>query len=441
MLLLATGVFGWDLGSEPHFVDESAYLSQAFYADLFFDGRRDDPAWLEYAGYDLPPLPKYLIGLALRAGGFRRPPPSAMWEWYGNTSRRFGTPGALVAARWPSVLLGAVGCLAVYALGTIGFDRRVGWISALFLMGNPLYRMHARRAMSDVPAEALILASAAFGLWAWKSNLGRWPGRSGAPSIRRAMWAKASLSHLASGLLCGLATLAKLNGALAGFILTTWAALAVFLPGFSRSGKALIVAATLAAGGVAIVTFVAFNPFLTAHPRGPIAPRLEAVARMGFFERARAVADHRVSVSSRAKELFPRDALTTAREKLEVVAVQGFGRFGPFGPRGRTDSTIRFDARQDRWAWAWLPWVVLGFAVAVARGRGQLRAGEPPTAWAIALQAAVALVVVSAFIPLAWDRYLLSIQPGSALLGACAVVAGWDRVRRSAGDRTGGVAR
>jgi hypothetical protein len=42
----------------------------------------------------------------------------------------------------------------------------------------------------------------------------------------------------------------------------------------------------------------------------------------------------------------------------------------------------------------------------------------------------VALGVVTAFIPLAWDRYFLSIQPGLALLGAIGALEGFDLIRR-----------
>ena len=56
-------------------MDESAYVAQSYYADLLLEGRRDDPAWLDYAGYDLPPLAKYLVGIALRAGGPSPPGP------------------------------------------------------------------------------------------------------------------------------------------------------------------------------------------------------------------------------------------------------------------------------------------------------------------------------------------------------------------------------
>ena len=150
---------------------------------------------------------------------------------------------------------------------------------------------------------------------------------------------------------------------------------------------------------------------------------------MSFLERVKAVSDHRVNVSESAKSMFPEDALRTPLDKVKAVVVQGFGRFGPLGPRGRTDSTIRFDWKQDRGALLWLPWVAIGFVLAILRGRSQLRTGQPPAAWAIVVQAGVAWLVVTAFIPLAWDRYFLSIQPGFALLGAFVVVEAFDLVR------------
>ena len=121
--------------------------------------------------------------------------------------------------------------------------------------------------------------------------------------------------------------------------------------------------------------------------------------------------------------------MLTARDKVAAVAVQGFGRFGPFGPRGWTNSTVRYEWKQDRGAVAWLPLVALGGLVALRRGWRQHRAGEPPSAWAVLIQASLATVVVTAFIPLAWDRYFLSIQPGFALLASFAMVGIFDRVR------------
>jgi hypothetical protein len=78
---------------------------------------------------------------------------------------------------------------------------------------------------------------------------------------------------------------------------------------------------------------------------------------------------------------------------------------------------------------------VFGLVAAFTRGFRQFRVGDPPAAWAVVLQAGVATLVVTAFIPLAWDRYFLSIQPGFALLASFAVVEGFDWVRSGKGRK------
>ena len=411
LFLLALTVFGWNLAAEPHFVDESAYISQAFYADLLIEGKVNDPSWLTYAGYDLPPLPKYVIGWTLRVAGYRRPGPSAMVAWYQDTSRQFVSRDALVVARYPSVFLGAVGCLAIYAIGTLASDAKGGWLAALLLLVNPLYTLHARRAMSDVYAESLILATAAVGLWGWKRLLESRTPRLAFVSV-----------GLGAGILAGLATLSKLNGALAAFNLIAWSLLALAVRQFPTRARVQFLLATLLACVMSFGTFAALNPFLYAHPTGTLTPAVEPSASQGFWARVKAVSDHRVNVSARAKDLFPNDALRTLAQKNEVVRVQGFGRFGPFGPRGRSDSTIRFDPKQDWGAYIWLPLVVVSTLLVFLRGRAEIIHERPPVSWAVLVQAGLATLVVTLFIPLAWDRYFLSIQPGYALVVAIAVV-------------------
>jgi len=409
--------FGADIGSEPHFVDESAYISQAYFADLWLDGRRDDPAWLEYPGYDLPPLPKYLIGVALRAANLRRPGRAAAFAWYRNTSTRPESSAMLAVARRPSAILGALGCTAIFAIGLQCEGFRVGTIAAGLLAVNPLYRMHARRAMSDVPAEGLILACLAVGLWAL----------SRVAEGRRPI--AATVAVVGAGLLGGLATLAKLNGALGLMTLVAWGVAALGLSSISIPRKCGMLAAVVVAGVTGLATFVLLNPFLTARPTENLPAALTAINRLDLVGRARFLSDHRISVSAGAARQFPHNALGTPVQKIAAVAVQGFGRFGPLGPR-RTDSTRRFDPRQDAGMLLWLPIVLAGGARAVAIGIAPSRSGATPTAWAIPIQAALATVVVTTFIPLAWDRYYLSIQSGAALLAAFAIVGLWDRFRR-----------
>src|SRR5262249_34935869 len=117
-------------------------------------------------------------------------------------------------------------------------------------------------------------------------------------------------------------------------------------------------------------------------------------------------------------------------ERTAAVIVQGFGRFGPFGP-SHSDSTRRFDAAQDWGAVLWAPWVAAGAVWSWRKGRAQSLAGEPPTAWAVLVQFGVALAVVTAYIPMAWDRYYLPLQAPAALLAAGALVGVAGRIRRS----------
>ena len=428
VVLVACGIwFHWDLAAEPHFVDESAYISQAFYGDLLCEGRWNHPAWLDYAGYDLPPFPKYLITAALWVEGYRRPTLSDAHAWYANTSRRFVDGPALVAARRPAVLLGAVGCVGIFWLGIYTHGARVGGLGAFLLAINPLYRLHARRAMSDIPAECFLLLALAIGAGLWRrASHGSRPGWR--------WW----FCVLLAGIMVGLATLSKLNGVLSGVVLLAWITLAMVLASFSAGSRWALGLAAGVAASVAFGVFVALNPFLTAHPPEPVDPMFAESARLDFLGRVWVVYHHRESVSRLAMKSFPNDALPTLTSKSKVVAVQGFGRFGPLGKPGRSDSTRRFDLSQDWGAAIWLPSVLGGFLILVWRGVEQARQNLPPLSWLLAVYLGVVMIVITAFIPLAWDRYMMSIQPAASLVGASLIVAGWDRIGRclSPGEST-----
>ncbi len=320
-------------------------------------------------------------------------------------------------------MLGALGCVAIFSLGCLLRDRRTGLLAAILLMFDPLYRLHARRAMSDVPAEALILATLALGLWAWRRSLsGRLGVFSGLTSL------------IGVGLLAGLAVLAKLNGGLAIMTITAWLILASWLERFPMPRRLAVLGITATAAVLALATFILLNPYVLARPTGPLPPWLLAPLppNQTPIERIRAVIQHRQDVSDQAQSLFPHDALTTPAAKVAAVAVQGFGRFSPLGPRDHDSlkALPRYSWRRDWSALLWLPWVAAGVVWTFGRGRRQLAAAEPPTAWAVLFQAMLAFVTVTAFIPLAWDRYFLSLQPSAILLASGVAVAGLDRLRR-----------
>ncbi len=424
MVLASLGIFvgslsylGWGLPAEPHFVDESAYIAQSFYGDLYVAGRWNHPAWLDYAGYDLPPLPKYIICAGLWLENYRRPSLSDAHAWYANTSRQFVTLPALVAARRPSVLLGAVGCVAIFWIGTLALNPQVGGLAAFLLAVNPLYHLHARRAMSDVPAECFTLLALAVGLVVWKS--------ASAKRLTAGGWGLAGLA----GALVGLATLAKLNGVLSGLVLASWVCLGSISPTISTRSKRDLALAAVAAAAIAFGTFVVLNPFLLAQPPQPVAREVAATARLTFMKRVKAVYDHRATVSLLAMKSFPNDALPTLPSKIAVVAVQGFGRFGLLGPHGRSDSTRRFDWAQDSNAVIWGPLVLIAWVGLIVQGVRRYRSEPPDRAWLLVAYFTVVLVVVTGFIPLAWDRYMISIQPPAALVGATV----WDALARWSG--------
>ncbi len=240
--LLAAGCFALGLPDEP-FVDEYAYITQSYQPDLVFSGRMNDISWIDGLGYDLVPLPKLWINLAFRAAGIPRPPRRDALAWYDNTAHRWGTERDLVIARLPSIVLGAVGCVAIFAIGTMVCHERTGAIAAFLLAVNPLYSLHAHRAMSEAGCEAFLLVAVALGLLAWKSLLSRGPI---APSL---------LLSIAAGSSAGLSILSKFNGILALVALAGWTCLALALPGMPRAAKLGLCAGT---GGAIITAWAVF---------------------------------------------------------------------------------------------------------------------------------------------------------------------------------------
>ncbi|WP_220369729.1 4-amino-4-deoxy-L-arabinose transferase [Paludisphaera rhizosphaerae] len=409
--IVATAVFAAKLGDAP-FVDEYAYISQSYYTDLYFSGRWNDPAWLEFPAYDLVPLPKYLIGVTLHVARERLPGPEAARAWYAGYNT-YGPPRVLTISRIPFVLLGAVGCVALAVIGWLAFDFRAGVLAGFILMLNPLYALHAHRAMTEAPCEAFLLTALALALAAWNRALIMNPGR----------WAMWGLP--AAGVATALSILSKFNGLLAIMTIAAWAGMAWMIPRGDRYGWLRFAVGSLVAVVVAWFVFLALNPFMTARNPAPNNAEAQRLAEMSVGGRFRFLIQHRRAMSAGQQQNFPHNALRSIRERVKVAAVQGFGRFGPFGPT-KSDSTIRYDRVQDWGAFVWLPIALIGLGYSAAMGRVQFRRREAPAAWAVGLWALIALTVVTLYLPMAWDRYLLPIQAPFALLGATVIVAAWD---------------
>jgi 4-amino-4-deoxy-L-arabinose transferase-like glycosyltransferase len=408
MAVFASGLFA------KYFEDEYAYIAQSYYADLFFAGRFNDLAWLDFPAYDLPPLPKYLIGLSFHIARLPMPRPGAAWAWYDHYGH-FGTSLTLSVARIPILFLGVLGCVAIFACGVLVKDGRVGTIAAVVLMFNPLYRLLAHRAMSDVPSEAFTLTALATFLWWWHRT---WSGKFGSITF---------LLPCLAGACTGLALLSKFSGFLGLMIIAAWTALTLFVPGLELVRKLTIAGGAIVTAVVALAVFVGLNPFMTARPRGVLRADVQELASQSIRQRFDYQVKHRFQLSEKQKISFPKNALFTSSDKTEVFAVQGFGRFGLLGPT-QSDSTVRFDRRQDWGVVIWAPLVFYGLFTTIRLGMSQYRAGRPPAALAVVIWAVVAWAVVTLYLPMAWDRYLLPIQSGNALLAATAIAAIWARI-------------
>jgi hypothetical protein len=150
---------------------------------------------------------------------------------------------------------------------------------------------------------------------------------------------------------------------------------------------------------------------------------------MGPGRRFEFLIEHRRQVSRGQQFEFSHNALHTLPERAKVVAVQGFGRFGLLGP-SKSDSTVRYDWAQDWGAILWLPMVAAGFMTSIRLGQKQYHEQEPPMAWLLLAWACLAIGVVTAYLPMAWDRYQLPIQAPAALLAALALASGWEALAR-----------
>lgn len=411
--VLAAASFGFRLSAEPLFPDETAYVSQAYFYDLLRQGRTDDWAWVEYHAYDLPPLPKYLFGLALDLSGQDRSNRLVAGRWFQNIRRNLLPRRMIDSARWASVLLGGLGCGVMFLLGASAWNDRVGVLAALLLAIDPLYRIHSRRAMSEASVESLVLLAELAALLVLARGL--------VPTGRLLRLVAVAL---AVGLLGGLAVLAKLSGFVALLVIAGWTMLLVAR---DRRGPALVRAAAWLGlvGLAAVATFIALNPYTRSHPRGtpPLAMLAPVPAEQSIITRLAQVIEHRAGVSREAQSQFPNDALRTPLDKIAAVLAQGFGRFGPFGPQDHDSlrPMARVEPRRDWSALIWGPLVMAGLIACLREGSWQAALGLFPIGWALVLLWMISVGTVTAFIPLAWDRYFLPIQSASILVGAIGI--------------------
>ena len=114
--------------------------------------------------------------------------------------------------------------------------------------------------------------------WPWRARLWSWKrfleGRRGVGP-----W----FAAVAAGVLGGCSALCKLNGILVVAVVGAWAILALGLARISLGRKLAILLAALVTTALVPLTFVALNPFLTAHPLDPCSRAASRIASLSVW--------------------------------------------------------------------------------------------------------------------------------------------------------------
>jgi len=442
-MALYIGVFGVFLAyfaycfrDEPYFMDEGAHVAQSYYYRLMKEGKVNDVNWFHLASYDYLNVGRTLVGLALDLQGYEVPNSlEEMEAWYGVDGRPGdNTPPSdmdrIYAARWPMMIGGAFGCLALFALVKQFVGSFMGIVASTLLAASPLYYMLSRRAMADVWVVAFELAALAVIM-----HLGH---RLPIAGKKYLIVAGPPLSIL-SGVLLGLSSGTKLNGAIVVCALAIGTGLILAISAPWRSvGPTHIAAKRLGLiTGLAVLsaalTFYIEHPYFYASPTFPpqtsdvtividgvprpqfwIEDTVKPLAAKNSFERLQHMFAYRDGVLHEMleKNRFPEASLPTTGARLKAIVVEGIGRWSFAGRLGLQPETAAIPA-------TFL--VLIGVLWCIGEGRRQWKMGMLPLTWIFVTWLVTEVVVLSRELTLNWDRYYLDIVVLTTLMSALAI--------------------
>jgi hypothetical protein len=402
-LHLSSGIRVGPDGDQPPFdLDEAHKLSESYYYHLYFEtGEWRHPDWhADFYARTNPPVAKYVFGAALAAAGLHVHDRALQDEF----ERLWRTPPALREHVPDAMLRVTRRVSAAYGAGSVALLVGVGWsvagplaglLAGLLLLTVPTFAGNARLGLTDSILVFHLLLTLPATLWAARTL--RRPRSTGRTVL---------LAVALPGVAIALAVGSKLNGALTGplYGLGLLAA-AVAEPG-ELGRKRLVARALLATAATALVAFgvlVLLDPTLHS---GPVAELRAALVDFGDWVTK--------------QQLDPGPPLLSFRERVAYV---GF-------------FTLRSPALLLPHLAGALggPVMVAGFCLGLARlaarfvpaRDGNVARGEhtSPGDGAIALVwIACVLFGVTAWIPVAWDRYVL--PPSAAVaLGVALGLAG-----------------
>ncbi len=261
----------------PFHIDEAHKLGESYYWHLFFE-RRDlnHPAWRDdfYARTN-PPIAKYLFGAGLALAGYHVHDQQLQTDfealWRRPTELRQKVPdGMLRVSRGLSATFAAGVCALVCVIAMRISGASAGVIAALLLLLNPYFAYYGRLGLTDSILLFFMTLTVPVMIWAAGAVRREWMSDRPAGG-----WGHRLLITIAAGalpgLVVGLATGTKLNGAMAGGVVSAGFALIAVFPARTAHigwGRRLGIPALceLLAIVVAIGLFVGLNPYYHAQP-------------------------------------------------------------------------------------------------------------------------------------------------------------------------------
>lgn len=342
-------------------------ISSTFWQDDFYT----------YGTYN-PPIGKYLIGFGTYTAGYDGIYYKEHYNWqqtveWNEDQGNIYEPDLLRAARWPVALLGVLGCVCLYWFIALITNGWYGFASVLMLLAGQLYVASSRAAMLDIPGVAFGLFACVC-LWHLVAAL-------------RAEQVTAIFSWaLGCGLALGLAVGTKLTGGLA--LIACVLVLLLESVVAMRRGRDTnrFWQSLMIIGALATALFVGSNPFLYPDPLGGVKHMLSFTSIMSKTEGA-----------LRSGDIAGKLAATIDQTLL----------FAPLRQLGGTGDALV---------------LLIGLIALGARCAKNWRAcweGQMSTLLVCML---VTFVGIALWLPIAWARYTLPLQPWSAFVYAYGVV-------------------
>jgi hypothetical protein len=271
VFLVSLVVLGYEAGESPFEADEADYVATSrYFGYLFLQHDVSRKEWeSNHWTRTQPPLTRYIVGAWLTARGYdleklNQPYVSTASSYEVNRQKgRVPSDDVLARSRQPMVLLAAGAIALLYPLGVLLGGPVAGLSAVALALSSGFVRYTLVHTWAEAPLAFFLLLSVLL-------------AAAGMPRVlagkRPLVWA------VCLGVALGLAAATKLTG-LAGVIIVvgSGAGLAGWVWWRQRDARAArwIVAWTALTAGVALVLFVAVNPYLWRGPLNGLAGMIE----------------------------------------------------------------------------------------------------------------------------------------------------------------------